>query len=211
MQDYITVPKKLIFEYASKMSANAFMILASMFDFIICCDDGRTQTDDQRISEFTGIDSKNLSRYIKELINLGLVCIADYYMGEDDSEIFIGYLKDKRMRKGDYYRYEIGTELLDSLLERGYVKVPKSVLKDPQLTSNAKVLYTLHLALHGGENKSSYAGREFIGKALGMSERTVTNLNDKLVRVGLLEKQSTTATVRGSIKTYNSYTPLIRA
>lgn len=96
----------------------------------------------------------------------------------------------------------------------GFIQVPKYVMtlqevetddKPIKLKAQHKILYILHMILSEREGYS-YAGRKYLADTLGISERTITNLNNTLEAVGLMNKQSELIPLGNEgVKTNNKY------
>lgn len=220
---YITIPKKLLLEYARKLSPNAVMCLAGMFDYLgfmqiydfrssdrllVEVDDYIVYKTDEEIARLVEINVTHINKYLKELIKAGLIILGDYYYDDCEPRL-LSFISDKRKSKGDVCYYSVDEDLYDSMLEYGYIKVPKELLSDTILKAPEKVLYILHLIL--SENYGyCYAGRKYLSELMGVDEKTITRLNKKLEQAGYIVKETSTKVIKNNIKTNCIYTPKLR-
>ena len=76
-----------------------------------------------------------------------------------------------------------------------YSKIPRKVINNKKLCSNAKILYgDLVLLCH--KNGYCYATNKFLSGNLGVSERTITRLIKVLYQENLIEISYTGSNVR---------------
>lgn len=87
----------------------------------------------------------------------------------------------------------------DPLSAGGFTQVPNFILKNAELSSNAKVAYSLLLS-YAWNNDRVFPGQERMAQDMGTSQPTVTRSIAELEKVGYLE-----ITRRGQGKT-NLYT-----
>jgi hypothetical protein len=166
---FVQVPNKLFYEFGWLLSNNALVIYMTLLDrrfdkpgmkYAFC--------SDKTLSDWTGISKKHIYEYRKELIN---ECLIDYVPPKDDFAA----------------RYYLHIRPLP--IE--YVCVPKQeVLYNHDLKPNEKILYIIYLMTFNKELGYSFPPRDKTAKWLNCSARTISNLNDKLVEKGFLEKSN---------------------
>ena len=87
----------------------------------------------------------------------------------------------------------------DPIALHGFTQLPNFILRNPELSANAKTVYSLLLS-YAWHNNLCFPGQDTLAKALGMSIGSVNAFIKELERCGLIE-----ITRRGQGKT-NLYT-----
>ena len=96
-------------------------------------------------------------------------------------------------------RQNIVLEGFDPVSAGGFTQVPNFILKNGELSSNAKVAYSILLS-YAWTNDRVFPGQERMADDMGVSRPTVTKAITELVKAGYLEVER-----RGQGKT-NIYT-----
>ena len=86
----------------------------------------------------------------------------------------------------------------DPITQHGFTQMPNVVLRNPNISVGAKVVYTMFLSYAWG-NDSCFPGQDRLAQDIGMTRVRVTQLVGELEAAGLIE-----ITRRGQGKT-NSY------
>lgn len=79
-------------------------------------------------------------------------------------------------------------EGFDPVSSGGFTQVPNFILKNPELSSNAKVVYAMLLS-YAWNNDRVFPGQERMAEDMGISRPTVTKAIGELEQVGYLEIQ----------------------
>ena len=79
-------------------------------------------------------------------------------------------------------------EGFDPVSAGGFTQVPNIILKDPKLSTNAKVVYALMLS-YAWHNNRVFPWQDRMAEDLGTSRPTVTKAVAELVQEGWLETQ----------------------
>lgn len=85
-------------------------------------------------------------------------------------------------------RQNIILEGFDPISAGGFTQVPNFILKNSDLSSNAKVAYSLLLS-YAWHNDRVFPGQERMAQDMGMSQQSVSRAIVELERVGYLEIQ----------------------
>ncbi len=85
-------------------------------------------------------------------------------------------------------RQNIILEGFDPVAAGGFTQVPNFILKNPELSSNAKVAYSLLLS-YAWHFDRVFPGQERMAKDMGTSQPTVTRSITELEHTGYLEVQ----------------------
>jgi Helix-turn-helix domain len=93
----------------------------------------------------------------------------------------------------------ITLDTFDPVALHGFTQVPNFILKDPEISVGAKVVYAMFLS-YAWHNESCFPGQERLAQDMGLTRVRVTQLTAELERSGLV-----TITRRGQGKT-NLYT-----
>src|SRR5712691_13211889 len=83
----------------------------------------------------------------------------------------------------------------DPISAGGFTQVPNFLLKNPALSANAKVVYSMLLS-YAWHNNRVFPGQERMGEDIGISRPSVTKAIGELVKAGYLD-----VTRRGQGKT----------
>src|ERR671928_633462 len=83
-------------------------------------------------------------------------------------------------------RQNIFLKNFDPVSAHGFTQVPNFLLKDPQLSANAKVVYSMLLS-YAWNNDRVFPGQDRMGDDLGMSTPTVSRAIHELEENDLLE------------------------
>ena len=83
-------------------------------------------------------------------------------------------------------RQNITLKNFDPVSAHGFTQVPNFLLKDPQLSANAKVVYSMLLS-YAWNNDRVFPGQDRMGDDLGMSTPTVSRAIHELEENDLLE------------------------
>ena len=76
----------------------------------------------------------------------------------------------------------------DPIARGGFTQVPNFILKDPNLSVGAKVVYAMFLS-YAWHNDSCFPGQERLAADIGMSRSRVTEFISELNRAGLITIQ----------------------
>jgi hypothetical protein len=76
----------------------------------------------------------------------------------------------------------------DPIARGGFTQVPNFILKDPNLSLGAKVVYAMFLS-YAWHNDSCFPGQERLAADIGMSRSRVTEFISELNRAGLITIQ----------------------
>jgi DNA-binding MarR family transcriptional regulator len=79
-------------------------------------------------------------------------------------------------------------EGFDQVSAGGFTQVPNFILKNPELSSNAKVVYSMLLS-YAWYHDRVFPGQERMAEDMGTSRPTVTKAIGELERIGYLEVQ----------------------
>ena len=93
----------------------------------------------------------------------------------------------------------ITLDTLDPVALHGFTQVPNFILKDPNLSVGAKVVYAMFLS-YAWHNESCFPGQDRLAEDMGMSRSRVTEFVGELEKAGLVSIER-----RGQGKT-NLYT-----
>lgn len=93
----------------------------------------------------------------------------------------------------------ITLDTLDPVALHGFTQVPNFILKDPELSVGAKVVYAMFLS-YAWHNDSCFPGQDRLAEDMGMSRSRVTEFVGELEKAGLVSIER-----RGQGKT-NLYT-----
>jgi Helix-turn-helix domain len=93
----------------------------------------------------------------------------------------------------------ITLDTFDPVALHGFTQVPNFILKDPEISVGAKVVYAMFLS-YAWHNDSCFPGQERLAQDMGLTRVRVTQLTAELERAGLV-----TIMRRGQGKT-NLYT-----
>ena len=93
----------------------------------------------------------------------------------------------------------IKLDTLDPVAARGFTQVPNFILKNPEISVGAKVVYAMFLS-YAWHNDSCFPGQDRLAQDMGMSRSRVTEYVSELQKAGLV-----TIERRGQGKT-NMYT-----
>ena len=85
-------------------------------------------------------------------------------------------------------RQNIILQGFDPISAAGFTQVPNFILKNGDISCNAKVAYALLLS-YAWHNEKVFPGQERMAADMGMSRPNVTKTIGELERVGLLEVQ----------------------
>ncbi len=85
-------------------------------------------------------------------------------------------------------RENIILEGFDPVSAGGFTQIPNFILKNPDVSSNAKVAYTLLLS-YAWHNERVFPGQERMADDMGTSQPTVTRAIGELEKIGYLEVQ----------------------
>src|SRR5437879_1123381 len=77
-------------------------------------------------------------------------------------------------------------ETKDPVTQGGFTQVPNFILKDPNLSIGAKVVYAMFLS-YAWHNDSCFPGQERLAADMGMSVSRVNEFVKALESVGLIE------------------------
>ena len=83
-------------------------------------------------------------------------------------------------------RQNIVLEGFDPVAAGGFTQVPNFILKNPDLSSNAKVVYAMLLS-YAWHNDRVFPGQERMAEDMGSSQPTVARATAELEKVGYLE------------------------
>jgi len=79
-------------------------------------------------------------------------------------------------------------ESQDPVVRYGFVQMPNFVLRNPDLSMGAKVVYAMFLS-YAWNNDSCFPGQERLAQDMGMSRSRVTEFVGELERAGLISIQ----------------------
>jgi hypothetical protein len=82
-------------------------------------------------------------------------------------------------------RQNIVLEGFDPISSGGFTQVPNFILKDPKISANAKVAYSMLLSYAWNNNKV-FPGQERMATDIGISRPSVTKAIGELVKAGYL-------------------------
>jgi hypothetical protein len=74
----------------------------------------------------------------------------------------------------------------DPISAGGFTQVPNAILKDPKISTNAKVVYAMLLS-YAWHNNKVFPGQERMAEDIGMSRPSVTKAIGELVKAEYLE------------------------
>lgn len=77
-------------------------------------------------------------------------------------------------------------EGFDLITAYGFTQVPNFILKNPELSSNAKVVYSMLLS-YAWHNDKVFPGQERMAEDMGSSQPTIARAIAELEKVGYLE------------------------
>ena len=76
----------------------------------------------------------------------------------------------------------------DPVARDGFTQVPNFILRDPELSAGAKVVYAMFLS-YAWHNESCFPGQERLAQDIGLSRSRVTEFISELSRAGLVTIQ----------------------
>ena len=85
-------------------------------------------------------------------------------------------------------RQNIVLQGFDPVSAGGFTQVPNFLLKDPKVSANAKVVYSMLLS-YAWNNAYVFPGQERMGEDIGLSQPTIARAVSELERHGWLEIQ----------------------
>jgi len=85
-------------------------------------------------------------------------------------------------------RQNIVLQGFDPVSAGGFTQVPNFLLKDPKVSANAKVVYSILLS-YAWNNAYVFPGQERMGEDIGLSQPTIARAVSELKRQGWLEIQ----------------------
>jgi len=88
---------------------------------------------------------------------------------------------------GDILRERnITLDTMDPIVRGGFTQVPNFILKMPELSVGAKMVYAMFLH-YAWNNESCFPGQDRLGEDMGLSRSRVSELIGEIVRAGLVE------------------------
>ena len=76
----------------------------------------------------------------------------------------------------------------DPVARGGFTQVPNFILRNPDLSAGAKVVYSMFLS-YAWHNESCFPGQERLAQDIGLSRSRVTEFISELCRAGLVTVQ----------------------
>jgi hypothetical protein len=80
----------------------------------------------------------------------------------------------------------ITLDTTDPIVRGGFTQVPNFILKMPELSVGAKMVYAMFLH-YAWNNESCFPGQDRLGEDMGLSRSRVSELIGEIVRAGLVE------------------------
>lgn len=80
----------------------------------------------------------------------------------------------------------ITLDTLDPVVRGGFTQVPNFILKMPELSVGAKMVYAMFLH-YAWNNENCFPGQERLGEDMGLSRSRVSELISEIVAAGLVE------------------------
>lgn len=77
---------------------------------------------------------------------------------------------------------------LDPVVAEGFTQVPNFILRNPDISAGAKVVYSMFLS-YAWHNESCFPGQERLAQDIGMSRSRVSEFISELNRAGLVTIQ----------------------